>query len=75
MNARLGLNGGSSMARGIRKSITIPGQLAPTVKQRCGEFGHTILLRMQWSLVCYDQIATRSYARAFAATQIPRLLQ
>ena len=27
------------MPRGVRKNITIPGLLAPTVKQRCGEFG------------------------------------
>src|SRR6266699_1360766 len=42
MIAWVGRNEGSIMARGVRKSITIPGLLAPTVKLRCAEFGHTI---------------------------------
>src|SRR6266567_3777094 len=42
MSACVGRNEGSIMARGVRKSITIPGLLAPTVKLRCAEFGHTI---------------------------------
>jgi hypothetical protein len=42
------------MARGIRKSITIPGLLAPAVKLRCAEFGHTIFPPYAVELVCYD---------------------
>jgi hypothetical protein len=42
------------MARGVRKSITIPGLLAPTVKQRCGEFGYSIFTPYTVELVCYD---------------------
>ena len=42
------------MARGIRKSITIPGLLAPTVKRRRAEFGHTIFTPYAVELVCYD---------------------
>jgi len=42
------------MARGVRKSITIPGLLAPAVKQRCAEFGHTIFTPYAVELVCYD---------------------
>jgi hypothetical protein len=54
MNAWIGLNGGSIMAKGVRKSITIPGLLAPAVKQRCAEFGHTIFTPYAVELVCYD---------------------
>jgi hypothetical protein len=45
---------GINMARGIRKSITIPGLLAPAVKLRCAEFGHTIFTPYAVELVCYD---------------------
>jgi hypothetical protein len=45
---------GINMARGIRKSITIPGLLAPAVKLRCAEFGHTIFAPDAVELVCYD---------------------
>jgi hypothetical protein len=62
MNARLGLNGGSNMARGIRKSITIPGLLAPTVKQRCAEFGQTIFTPYAVELVCYDLRSDANHA-------------
>ncbi len=42
------------MAQGVRKSITIPGLLAPTVKRRCAEFGYTIFTPYVVELVCYD---------------------
>jgi hypothetical protein len=42
------------MARGVRKSITIPGLLAPTVKRRCAEFRHSIFTPYAVELVCYD---------------------
>jgi len=45
---------GINMARGIRKSITIPGLLAPAVKLRCAEFGHAIFTPYAVELVCYD---------------------
>jgi hypothetical protein len=45
---------GISMARGIRKSITIPGLLAPAVKLRCTEFRYTIFAPYAVELVCYD---------------------
>ena len=54
MNAQLNLNEGSTMARGVRKSITIPGLLVPAVKQRCAEFGHAIFTPYAVELVCYD---------------------
>lgn len=55
------------MARGIRKSITIPGLLAPAVKRRCAEFGHTIFTPYAVELVCYD---LRSDARHTITLQI-----
>lgn len=42
------------MPRGVRKSITLPGLLAPAVKQRCAEFGHSTLTPYAVELVCYD---------------------
>lgn len=42
------------MPKGIRKSITIPGLLAPVVKRRNGEFGHSIFTPYAVELVCYD---------------------
>lgn len=42
------------MPRGVRKSITIPGLLAPAVKQRCAELGHSIFAPYAVELVCYD---------------------
>ncbi|MBV9009120.1 MAG: hypothetical protein JO354_08140 [Verrucomicrobia bacterium] len=42
------------MARGIRKSITIPGLLASAVKQRCTELGYSIFAPYAVELVCYD---------------------
>src|ERR1700693_39663 len=62
MSARLRLNEGSNMARGIRKSITIPGLLAPTVKQRCAEFGQTIFTPYAVELVCYDLRSDANHA-------------
>jgi hypothetical protein len=58
-----------NMARGVRKSITIPGLLAPTVKQRCAEFGHTIVTPYAVELVCYD---LRSDARHTITLEIAR---
>ncbi len=57
------------MARGVRKSITIPGLLAPTVKRRCGEFGHTIFTPYVVELVCYD---LRSDAKHSITLEIAR---
>src|SRR5260370_40182305 len=54
MSAWLGRKEGRIMARGVRKSITIPWLLAPTVKLRCAEFGHTIFTPYAVELVCYD---------------------
>lgn len=42
------------MARGVRKSITIPGLLASSVKQRCAELGYSIFGPYAVGLVCYD---------------------
>ncbi|MBA3882751.1 MAG: hypothetical protein H0X73_08570 [Chthoniobacterales bacterium] len=42
------------MPRGVRKSIMLPGLLAPAVKQRCAEFGHSTLTPYAVELVCYD---------------------
>jgi hypothetical protein len=42
------------MARGVRKSITIPGLLAPTMKKRCAELGYSIFTPYAVELVCYD---------------------
>jgi hypothetical protein len=55
------------MARGIRKSITIPGLLAPAVKLRCAEFGHAIFTPYAVELACYD---LRSDARHTITIQI-----
>ena len=49
-----------TMPKGVRKSITIPGLLAATVKQRCREFGHGTFPPYAVELVCYD---LRSSAR------------
>lgn len=57
------------MARGIRKSITIPGLLAPAVKLRCAEFGHTIFTPYAVELACYD---LRSDAKHTITLQIAR---
>ena len=42
------------MARGVRKNITIPGLLAPTMKKRCAELGYSIFTPYAVELVCYD---------------------
>jgi hypothetical protein len=42
------------MARGVRKSITIPGLLAATVRKRCREFGDGAFAPYAVELVCYD---------------------
>jgi hypothetical protein len=62
MSAWVGRNEGSIMARGVRKSITIPGLLAPTVKLRCAEFGHTIFTPYAVELVCYDLRSDANHA-------------
>ena len=61
--------GGMYMAKGVRKSITIPGLLAPTVKQRCAEFGHSIFTPYAVELVCYD---LRSDAKHSITLEIAR---
>ncbi len=60
---------GISMARGVRKSITIPGLLVPTVKRRCAEFGHCIFTPYAVELVCYD---LRSNAKHSITLEIAR---
>src|SRR5512132_1643562 len=57
------------MPKGVRKSITIPGLLAPTVKQRCAEFGHSIFTPYAVELVCYD---LRSDAKHSITLEIAR---
>ena len=42
------------MPRGIRKSISIPGLLSTTAKQRCREFGDGAFASYVVELVCYD---------------------
>ncbi len=48
------------MSRGTRKSITLPGLLAPTLKARCCELGYVTFAPYAVELVCYD---LRSQAR------------
>ncbi len=57
------------MARGIRKSITIPGLLASAVKRRSGEFGYDIFTPYAVELVCYD---LRSDAKHTITLEISR---
>ena len=57
------------MPKGVRKSITIPGLLAATVKQRCREFGHAIFTPYAVELVCYD---LRSDAKHSITLEIAR---
>ncbi len=57
------------MPRGVRKSITLPGLLAPAVKQRSAEFGHAILTPYAVELVCYD---LRSQAKHEITVEIAR---
>jgi len=57
------------MPKGVRKSITIPGLLVPTVKQRCAEFGHSIFTPYAVELVCYD---LRSDAKHSITLEIAR---
>lgn len=42
------------MSKGVRKSITIPGLLAPAVKSRRAELGYDIFAPYAVELVCYD---------------------
>jgi hypothetical protein len=63
---------GINMAKGVRKSITIPGVLAPAVKLRCAEFGHAIFTPYAVELVCYD---LRSDAKHTITLQIARETQ
>ena len=43
-----------SMAKGIRKNISIPGLLAPALHLRTREFGHRTVSPLAVDLVCYD---------------------
>jgi len=52
----------SRMPRGVRKNITIPGLLAPTVKRRCAEFGDGGFAPYAVELVCYDLRADAQHA-------------
>lgn len=42
------------MAKGVRKSITIPGLLVAAVKRRYSELGYSIFAPYAVELVCYD---------------------
>lgn len=57
------------MSRGVRKSITIPGLLAATARQRSGEFGDGGFAPYAVELVCYD---LRADARHAITLQIAR---
>ncbi len=63
------------MARGIRKSITIPGLLAPTVKRRCAEFGHTIFTPYAVELVCYDLRSDAKHSITFEIANDTQMAQ
>ena len=54
------------MQRGVRKSITIPGSLASTVKQRCREFGYASFTPYVVELVCYDLRSDAKHAITLA---------
>ena len=54
------------MQRGVRKSITIPGSLASTVKQRCREFGYASFTPYVVELVCYDLRSNAKHAITIA---------
>jgi hypothetical protein len=54
------------MQRGVRKSITIPGSLALTVKQRCREFGYASFTPYVVELVCYDLRSNAKHATTLA---------
>jgi hypothetical protein len=57
------------MAKGVRKSITIPGLLAPALDKRCAELGYEIFTPYAVELVCYD---LRSDAKHTITLQIAR---
>lgn len=59
----------SRMPRGVRKNITIPGLLAPTVKRRCAEFGDGGFAPYAVELVCYD---LRAAARHTVTLEVAR---
>jgi len=58
------------MPKGVRKSITIPGLLAATVKQRCREFGHAIFTPYAVELVCYETCSRGLCRRLAAAAKV-----
>lgn len=57
------------MAKGVRKSITVPGLLAPTLSKRCAELGYEIFTPYAVELVCYD---LRSDAKHTITLEIAR---
>lgn len=52
---------GRVMPGGIRKSVSIPGLLAPTAKKRCREFGDGAFASYAVALVCYDLRSNASH--------------
>jgi hypothetical protein len=60
------------MAKGVRKSITIPGLLAPALDKRCAELGYEIFTPYAVELVCYD---LRSDAKHTITLEIARETQ
>ena len=44
----------TAMAKGIRKTVTLPGILAPTVRIRSAEFGYKSFSPYGLELICYD---------------------
>jgi hypothetical protein len=42
------------MPKGVRKNITVPGLLAPALRERAFEFGHKTVSTFVVDLVCYD---------------------
>jgi hypothetical protein len=49
------------MSKGVRKNISIPGSLAPTVKRRSAEFGDAGFAPYVVELVCYDLRASANH--------------
>lgn len=63
------LEGVTKMARGVRKSITIPGLLSSAVQRRCTDLGYEIFNHYAVELVCYD---LRSDAKHTITLEIAR---
>jgi len=50
------------MAQGVRKTITIPGILAPTIAKRFREFGYSCFSPFGVELACYDVRVNASHS-------------